>query len=149
MSVHYIPDGFHTVTPYLVTRGVARLIEFLTGAFGAVERDRTVDGSGRIMNAIVQIGDSMVMMGEGSDKYPVVSTSLHLYLPDADETYRRALEAGATSVRPPADQFYGDRTAGVQDPSGNTWWISTRVEAVSPEEMERRLRELPPGAHST
>jgi PhnB protein len=92
MPVRYIPDGFHTVTPYLVIQGADRLIEFLKGAFAAVERDRTVNGSGRVMNAIVQIGDSMVMMGEATEKLPAAPTSLCLYVPDTDETYRQALK---------------------------------------------------------
>jgi PhnB protein len=140
MPVRYIPESFHTVTPYLVIQRADRLIEFLKGAFAAVERDRTVNGSGRIMNAIVQIGDSIVMMGEATEQFQAAPTSLCLYVPDADDTYRRALVAGGVSIREPATQFYGDRSAGVLDPSGNQWWITTRVEEITPEEMERRVR---------
>jgi uncharacterized glyoxalase superfamily protein PhnB len=141
MAVKPIPDGFHSVTPYVLVPGVARLIEFLKEAFGAVETHRSARPDGTIMHAQVRIGDSMIMMGEPMGPWQPIPASLYLYVHDTDTTYRRALAAGATSLMEPADQFYGDRNAGVKDPSGNSWWIATHIEDVSPEELARRTQE--------
>ena len=140
MAVKYIPEGYHTATPYLVVPGVAKLIDFLKQAFGAEERGRFAQPDGRIMHAEVKIGDSIIMMGEPTGDIKPMPAMIHLYVPDADATYRSALAAGAKSVREPADQFYGDRSAGVQDASGNQWWMATHKEEVSPEEMGRRAQ---------
>ncbi len=138
-SVRPIPEGYHTVTPYLVVPGLARVIDFMKQALGATEIGR-FEQEGRIMHAEVKIGDSIVMMGEPHGDIEARPAVLHLYVADTDATYRRALDAGATSLREPADQFYGDRSGGVKDPAGNQWWISTHVEDVSPEEMDRRMK---------
>src|SRR4051794_30563563 len=137
MAVKPIPDGYHSVTPYLTVPDAAGLIDFLRRAFGAQEVHRfTRDGA--VSHAEVRIGDSVVMLGQAGGEWKAMPAALHLYVPDADAVYRRALQAGATSLREPADQFYGDRMAGVRDPAGNYWWIATHVEDVSPEEMRRR-----------
>ncbi len=141
MAAKPVPDGFHTVTPYLVTTGVPRLIDFLRDAFGAVELHRSLDPTGRVMHAVVRIGDSMVMMGEEKEGFPAVAASLYVYVPDTDALWRSAVAAGGVSIMEPADQFYGDRNAGVLDPSGNKWWIGTHIEDMSTEELERRARE--------
>ncbi len=142
MPVQPIPEGYHNVTPYLMVRGADRLIEFLKQAFGAEERgERFRRPDGTIMHAEVKIGDSVVMLGEANEQFPAQPTALCLYVTDTDTTYRRAMDAGGTSLREPEDQFYGDRSAGVADPSGNTWWIATHVEDVSREEMERRVKQ--------
>jgi PhnB protein len=133
-----IPDGYRTVTPYLVVRDVPRLIDFLCQAFGATERMRTPRPDGSIMHAEVTIGDSRIMMGEPEGATPLMPACVHLYAVDTDALYHLALQAGATSLREPADQFYGERMAGVQDPVGNQWWIATRTENLSPEELARR-----------
>lgn len=138
MTVKPVPDGYHTVTPYLVVQDVAGLIDFLEQAFDAQEMVRMGSPDGSIMHAEMRIGDSMVMMGEAGENNPPMPAMLHLYLEDADAAYRRALEAGATSLREPEDQFYGDRTAGVKDDFGNQWWLATHIEDVTPEEMQRR-----------
>lgn len=138
MPVKPIPEGYHTVTPYLTVPGVARLIEFLKQAFGAEEKERMARPDGAVMHAEVRIGDSMVMLGEPSGNFSPMPAMIYLYVDDTDAAYRRALEAGATSMMEPADQFYGDRNAGVKDPSGNLWWIATHKEDVPPEEMKRR-----------
>ena len=138
MAVKYIPEGYHTATPYLVVPGVAKLIDFLKQAFGAEERERMAQPDGRIMHAEVKIGDSIIMMGEPTGETQAKPAMIYLYVPDTDATYRRALQAGAKAVMEPADQFYGDRNAGVEDPSGNQWWIATRKEEVSREELGRR-----------
>jgi PhnB protein len=137
-AVKPIPDGYHTVTPYLVVRDVPRLIEFLSQAFGATELMRAPRPDGSIMHAEVMIGNSRVMMGEPADASPPTPACLHLYVVDTDALYHLALQAGATSLREPTDQFYGDRMAGVQDPVGNQWWIATHTEDVPPAELARR-----------
>ena len=142
MTVKPIPDGYHTVTPYLVVPGVAGLIEFLKQAFGAQETHRTVRPDGNVMHAQVQIGSSPVMMGEPMGDQPPIPAALYLYFKDTDTVYRRAIEAGGESVMEPADQFYGDRNAGVKDPSGNLWWIATRKEDLTAEEIEKRAQAL-------
>ncbi len=141
MSARPIPEGSHSITPYLIVRGADRLIEFLKQTFGAEERERFLGPNGTIMHAEVKIGDSLVMLAEANERWPERPTNLYVYVPDTDAVYRRSLESGARSVMEPADQFYGDRNAGVTDPSGNTWWIATHVEDVSREEIERRHRE--------
>jgi PhnB protein len=144
-AVKPIPDGYHTVTPYLVVRGVPRLIEFLQQAFGATELMRAARPDGSIMHAEVAIGDSRVMMGEPPESSPPMPGCIHLYAVDTDALYHLALQAGATSLREPSNQFYGDRMAGVQDPVGNQWWIATHVENVPPAEMARRAAARPSG----
>jgi PhnB protein len=138
MAVTPIPEGYHTVTPYLVVQGVPTLIDFLKQAFDAQEIMRIPRPDGAIMHAEVRIGDSAVMMGEAMGEFQPMPGSIHLYVNDADATYQRALQAGATSIMEPADQFYGDRSAGVVDPVGNRWWIATHQEDVPPEELARR-----------
>lgn len=144
MAVKPIPDGYHTVTPYLTVDGADKLIEFVKQAFGAEMRGeafRTPDG--KVGHAEVQIGDSVVMLADAptSDSGEVMTGLLHLYVEDVDAVYKRAVGAGATSVREPTNQFYGDRMAGVRDPVGNQWWIATHVEDVPPEEMAKRAEE--------
>jgi uncharacterized glyoxalase superfamily protein PhnB len=138
MAVKAIPEGHHTVTPYLLVRGVDRLIDFLKRAFAAEEVLRTKRPDGAIAHAQVRIGDSMVMMGEPGPDHPLLPAMLYLYVEDVDAVYRRALAAGAVSLSEPADMFYGDRTAGVKDEHGNQWWIATHKEDVPPEELTRR-----------
>ncbi len=137
-NVKPIPDGYHTVTPYLVVEGVAELIDFLKQAFDAVETERIPGPDGKVGHGEVRIGDSVVMLGEASGEWKPMPGMIYLYVNDTDATYKRALDAGATSVMEPADQFYGDRNAGVKDASGNMWWIATRKENVSPEELRKR-----------
>ncbi len=138
MAVKAVPDGYHTITPYLAIPGVAKLLDFVKAAFGAEELERHGRPDGPVMHAQVRIGDSRVMMGEPHAPWPTMPAALYLYVPDTDATYRRALQAGATSVMEPADQFYGDRNAGVKDPCGNLWWIATHIEDVSEAELAKR-----------
>ncbi len=142
MATKPIPDGYHTVTPYLVVPGVAKLIDFLKQAFGAEEIERMQQEDGTIMHAEVRIGDSMIMMGESAGEHKPMLGSLYVYVDDTDSAYRRSLQAGATSIMEPADQFYGDRNAGVKDPVGNQWWIATHKEDVSPDELRKRAKAL-------
>ena len=141
MSIKPIPDGYHTITPYLVCERLSKLIDFLKTAFDAIEIERHLSKTGRVMRAEIKIGDSIIMMGEAMEGFPPVQTSLYFYVEDTDSVYNKAIKAGGISLMEPANQFYGDRNAGVQDPSGNKWWIATHVEDVSEEEMERRSKD--------
>jgi uncharacterized glyoxalase superfamily protein PhnB len=123
-----------------VVEGVPRLLDFLARAFGAIETERVTNPTGDVMHAEVRIGDSVVMMGEASEQFRPTPSNLYIYVQDCDETYRRALGAGADSLREPKDEFYGDRCGGVQDPSGNSWWIATRKEELTPEQIQERAR---------
>jgi uncharacterized glyoxalase superfamily protein PhnB len=136
-----IPEGYHTVTPYLLVSDVKKLMTFLTKAFGATERGKFEEPGGkRVMHAEMQIGNSIVMMGEPPKPEDIRRTMLYVYVPDVDATYRSALAAGATSVHEPKNQIYGDRSGSVKDPTGNDWYIATHVEDVSTEEMARRMK---------
>ena len=146
MAVSPIPAGFHTLTPYLVVTGAPKLIDFLKAAFGAVEKYRSARPDGTVMHASLRVGDSMLMMGEACGAFPAMPACLYLYVPDVDGTYRQAIAAGAVSIAEPTNQFYGDRHAGVKDPSGNQWWIATHVEDVAPEEIQRRAAQYSHGA---
>ena len=141
MPAKPVPDGYGTVTPYLIIPAVAKVIEFLKKAFDATEAHPPHKApDGRIMHAEVQIGTSRVMMGEPMGEFTAMPAMLHLYVEDSDALYKRAIDAGATPVMEVADQFYGDRSGGVKDLAGNTWWISTHKEDVPPEEMEKRAK---------
>ena len=132
------PDGYQTVTPYLVVEGAAAVIDFLRRAFDAQETMRLAAPGGRIGHAELRIGDSVVMLGDAHDGHPPMAAMLYVYVDDADATWQRAVAAGATSVQAPADQFYGDRSGAVKDPCGNLWWIATRIEDLTPDELKRR-----------
>lgn len=134
-----IPEGFHTVTPYLLLQDAAKLIEFLQQAFGGVEKHRSTHPSGRIVHAQVTVGDSQIMLGEPPASWQAMPGFFYLYVNDVDATYNSALTAGAVSVSPLKDEFYGDRTGGVKDPFGNLWWIATHKEDVPEEELKRRI----------
>jgi uncharacterized glyoxalase superfamily protein PhnB len=138
MAVKPIPEGYHTVTPYLTIQGAAKLIDFLKRAFEAQETERITQPDGAIGHAEVRIGDSVVMMTDAGGERKPMPSGIYLYVNDTDAVYKRALQAGATSLMEPADQFYGDRSAGVQDPCGNQWWIATHKEDVPPEELKKR-----------
>jgi PhnB protein len=135
---HGRPEGFHSVTPYITVQQPAELIDFLTKAFGAEEKFRTTGSAGG-MHAEVKIRDSMVMVG-GAPHIPAMPMAVHLYVPDVDDAYRRALEAGATSLMEPADQPYGERSGGVEDLSGNRWYIATPFVPLT--EIARDLRTV-------
>jgi len=142
MAVNPIPEGYHAVTPYLIARQAREVLEFMKRAFNAQERFTMDNDDGTLGHAEVQIGDSVVMLADANAQWPAMSSAIHLYVEDCDAIYRRALEAGGTSVQEVANQFYGDRSGGVRDPAGNLWWISTHVEDVPDDEMERRAAEF-------
>ena len=132
MAVKTIPEGFHTVTPYLIVQEAAQLIDFVKQAFEATELSRGTGSAGGI-HAEVRIGDSIVMIGGGGAwRGEPMPAAIYLYMDDVDAVYKRALQAGAASLSEPADQAYGDRVAGVKDSFGNVWYIATHIEDVQP-----------------
>ena len=139
-TVKPIPDGYRTVTPYLVVENAEKLLEFLTNAFDAKVTTCTRHSDGSVGHAEVKIGDSMIMIGQASPQSQPMPSMLYLYVPDTDAVYAQAVKAGGVSIMEPANQFYGDRNAGVKDHFGNQWWIATHVEDVSPEELEQRAK---------
>jgi PhnB protein len=150
MAVKSVPDGYHTVTPYLIINGAVQALEFYKRAFGAAETVRMPDPKGRIAHAEIKIGDSMVMLADehhemghrGPRTLGGTSVSILLYVPDVDTVFDRAIKAGAKSQRPVADQFYGDRMGTLEDPFGHVWTIGTHIEDVSAEEMKRRMAAM-------
>ncbi len=149
-AVRQIPEGYHTLTPALIVHNAAEAIEFYKRAFGAQELGRMAAPDGqRVWHAELQIGDSRLMLGDefpdmGDCRAPTslggTTTSIHLYVEDADAVFQRALDAGATVSMPLMDAFWGDRYGKVTDPFGHQWGIATRQEEVSEEEIERRAQ---------
>ncbi|HEY2731371.1 MAG TPA: VOC family protein [Polyangia bacterium] len=155
-KVKPVPDGYHTVTPYLSIKGASDAIAFYKKAFGAEELVRMPMPDGRVGHAELQLGDSRIMladempeMADAVTKSPRTlggsTASFALYVPDVDALFKRAVEAGAKVERPLANQFYGDRSAVLEDPFGHLWTLATHVEDVSPEEMKKRMAALPQG----
>jgi len=148
-SVKPIPEGYHTLSPYLVIKNAAAAIEFYKKAFGAKERGRMPGPDGRLMHAEIQIGDSVVMIHDEMPEYGSKSpqtlggspVSLFLYVSDADASFQQAVSAGAQVTMPLADMFWGDRYGKLLDPFGHEWSIATHKEDLTPEEVERRGRE--------
>jgi len=146
MAVKPIPDGYHSVTPYLILHDATAALEFYKKAFGAVELLRMPAPGGRIGHAEIRIGDSPVMLADENLEINARSArtiggspiSLMVYVPNVDAVVAQAVAAGGKLVRPVADQFYGDRTGGVDDPFGFHWYIATHVEDVPPDELEKR-----------
>jgi PhnB protein len=127
MSAPYKPAGYSSVSPYLIVDGAEGTVAFLTRTFGARELRRLADPEGGIRHVEVQLDDSTLMLADGGPGHPPVPSHVHVYVPDVDAAYRRALEAGAESVQAPAQKDDPDRRGGVRDPGGTTWWIGTQV----------------------
>jgi PhnB protein len=146
MKVKPVPDGFRTVTPYLVVNGAAEALDFYARAFGAKQVRRMTAPDGRIAHAEIEIGDSRIMLSEefkeqgGTSPRTLKGTPVHifLYVPDADATVKQAVSAGAQVVSPLADMFWGDRWGVLVDPYGHTWQVATHKEDLTPEEMAKR-----------
>ncbi len=148
MSVKAKPDGYHSITPYLIVNKAAEALAFYKKAFGAEETVR-LEHAGRVAHAEVRIGDSVVMLGEpmGDDYrdplgYGGSPVGLMIYVDDADKAVEKAVAAGATVVRPVENQFYGDRSGNLKDPFGHSWTLGTHIEDVPEDEINRRFREL-------
>jgi PhnB protein len=144
MAVKPVPDGYHTVTPYLTVSDADALLDFIKKAFGAKEFYLMRGPDGKIGHADLAIGDSHVMLGQAGGQWTPMPAQLYLYVPDCDAVYGHALTAGATSVQEPKTQFYGDRHGCVKDACGNLWWVATHVEDVPMDELERRAKAARP-----
>lgn len=138
MKANPIPEGCHSITPYLTVRDAARLVEFLKEAFDGIEPARISRPDGSVLHTQVRVGDSLLMIGEPQGQWQSRPAMLYYYVADVDATYRRAIAAGAKSVVEPANMFYGDRTACVKDVADNDWWIANRIEDLSLAEIQAR-----------
>lgn len=149
-KVNYIPQGYHTVIPYLSVKGASAAIDFYKNAFGATEVMRMATPDGRIGHAELKIGDSHVML---ADEFPQMNflspksiggspVNIMIYVENAETIFNRAVDGGAKVLKPVQDQFYGDRSGSIEDPFGHMWTISTHIEDVSPEEIDRRAAEM-------
>jgi PhnB protein len=145
-KVKPIPDGYHTVTPYLIIKGASDAIDYYKKAFGATELFR-MDHEGKVGHAEIKIGDSPIMLADESPQLGYTSpttlggtpVSIMIYVDDVDEIFKQAIAAGGKSEKPVQDQFYGDRSGTLKDPFGHVWHVATHKEDVSPEEMEKRM----------
>ncbi len=150
-KVSPIPKGYHSITPYLIIKGADQAIDYYKKIFGATEVFRMDGPDGKVAHAELQIGDSRVMladenpsMGQGYASAASIGASpvsLYLYLPDVDRVVERAVSAGAKTLKPVQDQFYGDRSGFIQDPFGHLWGIATHIEDVAPQEMAERAKK--------
>lgn len=153
-KVAYIPEGYSSVTPYLVIKGAAQAIDYYKKVFGANVVVRMDGPEGKVGHAELQIGNSRIMLADESPQMGATSAttignspvSLYLYIPDVDKVVDRAVAEGARIIKPVQDQFYGDRSGFIQDPFGHFWGIATHVEDVSPQEMKERMKKLMPAA---
>ena len=157
MATKPVPEGYRTATPYLIVKGAADALEFYKRTFGATEMLRMADSQGSVGHAEIRIGDSVIML---ADEHPSMgyrgprtlggsSVSILLYVEDVDSVFERAVKAGGRSLRPVADQFYGDRSGTLEDPFGHVWTVATHVEDVPPEEMKRRAEAAMQSARSS
>ncbi|MDO9046387.1 MAG: VOC family protein [Methylobacter sp.] len=150
MTVKPIPDGYHSITPYLMVKGASEAIEFYKRAFGAIEIFRLSHPNGQIGHAEIKIGDSSIMLADpceqGAFRTPQSlggsSVALHVYVENVDAQFAQAVSAGAKAVKPVFDQFYGDRTGTLQDPFGHIWFLATHKEDIALEEINRRAEAL-------
>jgi PhnB protein len=150
MNVQAIPEGYHSLTVYLGVKEAAQAIEFYKKAFGAIEDFRLDTPDGRVGHAALRIGSSMLMLSEPCEQGALGSPDqtakppfgLHLYVKDADAVYQRAVDAGAESLTPVADMFYGDRTGTLKDPYGHCWFIATHKQDLTPDEIRKRAQEM-------
>jgi len=143
MAVHPIPDTYHTLTPYLIAKDAPKTVEFLKEALGAeLAFEPMLQPDGKIMHADLRIGDSHVMISSATDQHPAMPCMVHVYVPDVDEVYKRAVAAGGKSMMEPTDQFYGDRGASITDPSGNHWYIATHKEDVTMPDLKKRAEAM-------
>jgi PhnB protein len=150
MAVKPIPDGYHSVTPYLIIKGASKAIEYYKKAFGAVELFRMPGPNDMVMHAEIKIGDSPIMLADESQEmgwkspttYGGTPASLMIYVPDVDTVYKQALSVGGKELKPLMDQFYGDRSGTLTDPFGHVWTVATHKEDVSPDEMAKRMAAM-------
>jgi PhnB protein len=150
MPVKPTPEGYHTATPYLIVQGAARAIDFYKRTFGAIDLLRMDGPEGKLIHAEIKIGDSPIMLADEFPEFGFLSpktlggtpVSMLVYVPDVDAAFARALDGGATELRPVSDQYYGDRNGTLRDPFGHMWTIATHIEDVAPDELERRHQAI-------
>ena len=150
MKAKPIPDGHHTVTPYLAIKNGIKALEFYKKAFDASEIQKLILPDGRLGHAEIQLGDSIIMLSDEFPEYGGKSpqtlggtpVNIHLYVEDVDAFFKNAVAAGAKEIKPVKDQFYGDRSGQIQDPFGHLWWVATHKEDVPPEEMQKRVEAM-------
>lgn len=150
MAVKPIPEGYHSVTPYLIVKDAAKALDYYKQAFGAVELMRMPGPDGKIGHAEIRIGDSPIMLADehphmgfrGPQSFGGTPVSLMIYVPDVDTVFPQAIAAGGTIFRPIQDQFYGDRSGTLTDPFGHVWTVSTHKEDLTPDEIERRAQSF-------
>jgi uncharacterized glyoxalase superfamily protein PhnB len=138
MKPNPIPEGCHSITPYLTVPDAARLVEFLKQAFDGIERARISRPDGTVLHTQVRVGDSLLMIGEPQGQWKPRPSMLYFYVADVDAMYKRAIAAGAKSVIEPTNMFYGDRTASVKDMADNDWWIATHIEDLTTAQIQER-----------
>jgi len=156
-KVKPIPDGYRSVTPYMIIKGAAQAIEFYKKAFNARERMRVPGPGGKVMHAELELGDSVIMPGDESPEMGALGpaavggtpVTIHLYVENVDGMFAQAISAGAKQEQPLRNQFYGDRSGGLVDPFGHKWHLAQHIEDVSPEEMDRRMKEMMKGGAKT
>ena len=156
MATKPIPDGYHSITPYLIVNGAAKAIDFYKRAFGAVELMRMPGPDGKIGHAEIKIGDSAIMLADehpemgyrGPQSLGGTAVSMMVYVERVDDVFGRALAGGAKELQSVKDQFYGDRSGTLQDPFGHKWTVATHVEDVPPEEMRRRAEKFMQSANA-
>jgi PhnB protein len=141
MTVNPIPEGYTSVTPWMISPDTAALMDYLTRAFGAKELFRLADENGVIGHAEMQLGDAKVMMFDARSDWPPTPAFLRLYVEDAHATHRQAIEAGGTSVTEVTHLAWGDLVGRVRDPLGNLYWIQTRIEDVTEDELAARYSD--------
>jgi PhnB protein len=137
-SVKPVPEGFHTVTPYLIVEDASALIEFIKNSFEGELTYIMKDDEGKVTHATLKIGNSMIMISDAMEGMKATTSMLFLYVNDTDKSYQKAVDAKGISRREPRDEFWGDRAACIEDKWGNTWWVATHIEDVSNEELKRR-----------
>lgn len=147
MTVKPVPEGYHTVSPFMIVDGAQRVLDFLEATFdmeikSLTEGQPSGDGSRPVMNAEVRVGSSMIMLADARENVPPQPVMLYVYVDDVDAVHAKAVAAGGEEIMPPTDMFYGDRHGGVMDPAGNTWWIASHIEDISNEELQRRADQM-------
>jgi PhnB protein len=141
MNKQSVPKGFHTITPNIIVDDAEKAVAFLKKAFGVTENYRLTMANGKIAHCELKLGDSVVNIGEAMEGWPAHGLVAQIYVEDSDALFKRAIDAGAKEMMPMTDQFFGSREGRVADPFGNVWTIATLKEEVTPQEMQRRMKE--------
>ena len=141
-KVNPVPAGYHTITPFLVVNGAAKLLDFIKTAFDGETTSIMKHKDGSVMHATAKIGNSNIMVADEMDRFPSMPCMLYLYVNDVDQFYDRAIQAGGQSLREPTNEFYGDRSAGIKDAWNNQWWIASHIEDVNTDELKKRAEEF-------